>query len=220
MIMIHVAVSKYVCARNLRVTVVSCNWHVRSFLTALGLAGKANVRNMCDAPPVYCLLCSWCLLIQPVLVSCNMLPIWQHPDSTVHHASDSYLTCLDQNADLWQLTFPFLLSLPFVSALQGHTDCVWVSVLSGLGFYCIHDVCLVWAQLHCQIAITIVYCTPSASVPDKISKPIVRLSTFTRSSILQPPDFKHQELCSGVSCLKQPMNNEEAIYTLRMEINI
>ena len=77
--MIHVAVSKFLCVCNLRVTVVSCNWHVRRFLTALSLARKADVRNMCDALPVCCFVCSSCLLMQFVFVSCNMLPIWQHP---------------------------------------------------------------------------------------------------------------------------------------------
>lgn len=100
-------------------------------------------------------------------------------------------------------------------AFERHFCLAWGSTVSTMYAY----ICIVWAQLHCQIAITVVCCTSSTSVPHNLSKHIVRLSTFTKSRILQPSDFKHQERCSGMSCLKQPLNNGEALNTMRMELN-
>lgn len=44
------------------------------------------------------------------------------------------------------------------------------------------------------------------------TKPIVWLSTFPKSRSLQPPDFKHVKSIE-TSCLKWPLNKEEALYT-------
>lgn len=100
------------------------------------------------------------------------------------------------------MTLAFLLSVPFVSAVRGckYCACVWVTVV-WLGIL-LYPQCIfmpwVWAQLQSHVAITVVYCTSSTSVPTCVrkevyrwAKPIVWVSTFAKSRSLQPLDFKH-----------------------------